>query len=72
MAQFGQDVNIEDWISLDDAVEEFGISRRTLYRLIRSEKIPRYKRPGDRKRYVLRADLSRFMGFRELPFKYDP
>ncbi len=69
MADIGEDVN--GLISLDDAVEEFGISRRTLNRLLQTEGLTRYRRRGDRKVYLSRAELRPLLGFRELPAKYD-
>lgn len=67
MAQF---VPPDDLVSIDDAAAEFGLSRRTLYRLITDLEIRKYKQLGDRKSYISRSTLQANMGFRERPAKY--
>ncbi len=39
---------------MTDAVEEFGISRSTLYRLAKAGRLRIYSRSGDRRSYVNR------------------
>ncbi len=69
MAELGEDS--KDLVSLDDAVLEFGISRRTLNRLLQDERLVRYKRRGDRKVYVSRAALGPQLAFHEVRAAYD-
>jgi hypothetical protein len=72
VAQFDPDVNAsDDMISVDEAVAEFGLSRRTLFRLIESEGLRRFRKVGDRKTYLSREELSRKAAFREVPARYD-
>ena len=42
---------------LDDVAQEFGISRETLYRLIKRFDLETYRRVGDRRTYVDRDDI---------------
>jgi hypothetical protein len=66
MAQLGADVNgpPPDLISVDDAVSEFGVSRRTLFRLISAERLATYRRAGDRKSYISREELAGALSFK--------
>lgn len=69
MTQFDEEVNAYgpvDLVSIDAAAAEFQISRSTLYRLITRSSTPRYKRPGDRKTYVSRAQVAKLVAFKEL------
>lgn len=49
----------EDYLSVDQAAEHMGRSRATIWNLIRRHRIPTFKRPLDRKTYVLKADLEK-------------
>ena len=47
-------------VALSDLANEPGMpSRATLFALVRTQKVPRYKFPGDRKTYVHRIDIER-------------
>lgn len=59
------DVNSSDLISVDDATEEYSISRSTIFRLFK-QGLSRYRRPGDRKTYVSRRQLEELTSFREV------
>ena len=50
---------------------QFGVSKRTLERLIAERAIPRYRRTGDRKMYVSRAEVVKHLGFQEIRAPYD-
>lgn len=54
-----------DLISIDAAVLEYGISRSTIFRLIK-EGLARYRRQGDRKTYVSRSQLEEMTAFRRV------
>ena len=56
----------DDLLSVEEAVVRFGLSRRTLFRLMTEHSIPRYRRPGDRKTYVSRSALEAVAGFRKI------
>jgi predicted site-specific integrase-resolvase len=72
MVQFGPEVNADDIVSVDDAVERTGISRNTLFRLIRAGSLTRVKRAGDRRTYLKLSELSTQRSFREVRAPYDP
>ena len=66
------DVNgLQDLVPLGAASEEFSMSKRTLERLLLEHKIAKYRRPGDRKVYVLRAEVVKHLGFHEVRAPYD-
>ena len=66
------DVNTPgDLVAVADAVDQFGVSKRTLERLIAERAIPRYRRTGDRKMYVSRAEVMKHLGFQEVRAPYD-
>jgi excisionase family DNA binding protein len=51
---------LADLISIPEAASEFGLSRATLYRLLRQDKLRRYRRAAGRLRtYVDRAEVRR-------------
>ena len=51
-----------DLVSLDQAVEDFGVSRNTLFRQLRSGRLKRYKGGlGDPRTYIDRAELGRLV-----------
>jgi len=52
-------------IWIDDAVRVYGISRSTIFRLVKAGLV-RYRRPGDRKTYVSRRQLESMISFREV------
>lgn len=47
---------------IDQVAAEFGITRRTLYRLIQRHNIPTYQQTGDRRTYVNRDEVRPFLG----------
>jgi excisionase family DNA binding protein len=47
-----------DLIPVTEAAEEFKLSQRTLYRLLATKKLKRYKKLGDRKVYVDRSKIK--------------
>ena len=55
----------QDLISFDDAVVAYGFSRSTIFRLFK-EGLGKYRRPGDRKTYVSRAQLEETTSFRQV------
>ncbi|MGK2966637.1 MAG: helix-turn-helix transcriptional regulator [Tepidiformaceae bacterium] len=59
-----------DLITVDDALDALGISRATLYRALKANDVPRYKRIGDRKTYVSRSEVAALFGFREIRTPY--
>jgi hypothetical protein len=49
-------------VALSDLANEPGApSRATLFALVTTNKIPRYKFPGDRKTYVKRSQIERLI-----------
>jgi excisionase family DNA binding protein len=54
-----------DRISLDEAARIFHVGKSTLFDWLRTGKLRRYKRRGDRRTFVSRRDLERFLEFRE-------
>lgn len=57
-------VNDQDRISADDAVRIYKVGKSTLFGWMREGKISRYKKRGDRRTFVSRAELDRFLEFR--------
>jgi predicted site-specific integrase-resolvase len=55
---------VPDLISLDDAADEFGVNRVTIFRYLRSGRLRRYKRAMDRKTYVDRQQIARLLKLR--------
>jgi excisionase family DNA binding protein len=56
---------LPELITVPEAQEEFGLSRATLYRLLRDGKLRRYQRAaGRRKTYVDRAEVKRLVQIR--------
>ena len=51
-------------LTLDQAQEEYGLTRPTLYRWARRGELRIYRRAGDRKSYVRRDEVERLRGFR--------
>ncbi|HEY5640467.1 MAG TPA: helix-turn-helix domain-containing protein [Dehalococcoidia bacterium] len=54
---------------MTDAVQEFGISRSTLYRLAKAGRIRIYARTGDRRSYVNRQEVAALSEFKPKPLK---
>ena len=54
---------------MTDAVQEFGISRSTLYRLAKAGRLRIYSRTGDRRSYVSRQEIASLSEFRPKSFK---
>ncbi len=71
LSEFVADVNPPDLVPIAEAESEFGFSKRTLERLISDHGIVKYRRPGDRRVYVSRSDVTRHAGFREVRARYD-
>jgi predicted DNA-binding transcriptional regulator AlpA len=66
LTQLGTEVNTsDDLVSIDAAVLAYGISRSTIFRLVKAGLV-RYRRPGDRKTYVSRKQLENMTSFREV------
>ena len=49
----------EQWVDLYAAAEEMGVTRQTLYRLLDQFEVERFRRPGQRRVVIRRADLER-------------
>ncbi len=49
----------DELIDLISAAEELGVSRMTVYRLMRRYGMRRYRLPGKRRAMMLRSDLER-------------
>lgn len=65
MTHFDTEVNTFDLISVDEAAVEYGLSRSTIFRLFK-QGLSRFRRPGDRKTYVSRAQLESMTSFRKV------
>lgn len=57
----------EEYLTLDDATYLYGVSRSTVFRLIRAGELPSYKQPGDRRTKFRRDELDRVMRPRRRP-----
>jgi hypothetical protein len=64
LTQFSTGVNDKDFIPVDDAVVDYAVSRSTLFRLIRNGQLSRFRRVGDRKSYLSRAQLQEVLSFK--------
>lgn len=51
-----------DAAPIDEVAKEFGVSRYTVYRLIRRHSLETYKQAGDRRTYVNRDDIRPLVG----------
>ena len=51
-------------MSIDQAAAESGLSRSTIFRLVKAGQIETFRRTGDRKTYVSRNALLSATGFR--------
>ncbi len=48
----------EEYVDLSQAAEELGVTRQTLYRLMKDREIPRFRRPGNIRTMMRRVDLE--------------
>lgn len=53
------DVPAGQWMPIQDAAEWYAVDPSTLYRMIRSGRLTRNKRSGDKRTYLLVAELER-------------
>jgi hypothetical protein len=53
-----------DLISADDAVRIYKVGKSTLFTWLREGRLQRYRRRGDRRTFVSRGELVRFLEFR--------
>jgi predicted DNA-binding transcriptional regulator AlpA len=53
-----------DMLTLEEAEREYGLKRSTLYRWAKRGQVQVYRRPGDRKSYVQRAEVEKLREFR--------
>jgi hypothetical protein len=53
-----------DRISADDAVRIYKVGKSTLFGWLREGKLRRFKKRGDRRTFVSRKELERFLEFR--------
>lgn len=53
-----------DMLTLEEAEREYGLKRSTLYRWAKRGEVRVYRRPGDRKSYVRRAEVEKLRAFR--------
>ncbi len=51
--------NKDEWIDLYAAAEELGVTRQTLYRMLDQFKVERFRRMGQRRAVIKRAELAR-------------
>ncbi len=47
-----------EFLTIRDAAGRYGISRRTLYRLVAAGRLVRFRRPGDARTYLRVAQLD--------------
>lgn len=52
----------DEWVWIEDATDEYGKSRAWLDEQVRHGRIRYDKRQGDRRTYLLRADVERAVG----------
>ena len=65
LTQFETQVNTpDDLISIDEAVTEYGLSRSTIFRLVK-EGLVKFRRAGDRRSYISRRQLEEMTSFRK-------
>lgn len=53
----------KDLISADDAVRMYKVGKSTLFGWLREGTLRRFKRRGDRRTFVSRSELERFLEF---------
>jgi len=49
----------EEWVDLYEAAEDMSVTRQTLYRLLDQFEVERFRRAGQRRVVIRRADLER-------------
>ncbi|MGH7881744.1 MAG: helix-turn-helix transcriptional regulator [Candidatus Dormibacteraceae bacterium] len=54
---------------IDEVAQEFGITRRTLYRLIKQHQLQTYRRTGDRRTYVDRSEIRPYVELHPSPVR---
>ena len=59
----GESRATEDMLTLDEAEQEYGVKRSTLYRYVQKGELHTYRRGMDRRAYVRRSDVERVRGF---------
>jgi hypothetical protein len=52
-------MNADEWVDLYAAAEELHVTRQTLYRLLDEFNVERFRRAGQRRVVIRRADLER-------------
>lgn len=50
---------MDELIAIDEAAMELGVSRATVWNWIRRYELPTYRRPGERRTLLRRADVAR-------------
>jgi predicted site-specific integrase-resolvase len=55
----------DDMLTLEEAEEQYGVKRATLYRYVQHGSLRIYRRAMDKRAYVRRADLEALRRFRE-------
>ncbi len=54
----------DEMLTIDEAEQEFGIKRATIYKYAKRGDITTYRRRGDRKTYVRRGEMKQLREFR--------
>ena len=52
-------MNPDEWVDLYAAADELGVTRQTLYRMLDQFNVERFRRMGQRRAVIRRADLER-------------
>jgi hypothetical protein len=55
----------DETLTLDQAQQQYGVTRATLYRYVQNGSLKTYRRAMDKRAYVRRADLEALRRFRE-------
>ncbi len=55
---------VPDLVTVEQAVAEYGLGQTSLYKLMRSKKLTRYKRPMDKRTYVDRDELRKLLRYK--------
>ena len=50
---------MEELIAVDEAAERLGVRRATVWKWVRRYELPTYRRPGERRTLLRRADVAR-------------
>ncbi len=48
----------EEYITIEEAMQQLGIRRATMFKLLKERDVTRYKAPGDRRVLILRRDFE--------------